>query len=43
MHESIEGAIEREKNIKKWKRSWKIRLIKEKNPKWKDLYFELKK
>lgn len=39
--ESILGAIQREKQLKKWNRSWKIRLIEEKNPKWKDLYDEL--
>jgi putative endonuclease len=32
------GAIEREKQIKKWNRSWKIKLIEENNPEWKDLY-----
>ena len=30
-------AIEREKCIKRWKRSWKIRLIEEHNPEWNDL------
>lgn len=30
-------AITREKQIKHWKREWKIRLIKEMNPDWKDL------
>jgi putative endonuclease len=30
-------AITREKQIKKWKRSWKIRLIEEGNPIWNDL------
>ena len=33
-------AIEREKNIKKWKREWKLKLIEEFNPEWKDLYKE---
>ena len=31
-------AITREKEIKKWRREWKIRLIEESNPDWKDLY-----
>ena len=31
-------AIEREKQIKKWRRSWKIDLIGKENPEWKDLY-----
>ncbi len=32
------AAIQREKQIKKWNRSWKIRLIERKNPDWEDLY-----
>ena len=28
----------REKELKKWQRAWKVRLIEEKNPEWKDLY-----
>ncbi|QQS16211.1 MAG: GIY-YIG nuclease family protein [Candidatus Moraniibacteriota bacterium] len=39
--ESVIGAIQREKQLKKWNRLWKIRLIEEKNPKWRDLYDEL--
>ena len=31
-------AILREKRLKKWNRAWKIQLIEEKNPDWKDLY-----
>ena len=31
-------AIAREKDIKKWRRDWKIRLIEESNPDWADLY-----
>jgi putative endonuclease len=34
-------AITREKEIKKWKRAWKIRLIEETNPQWRDLYDEI--
>jgi putative endonuclease len=34
-------AIEREKEIKKWKRQWKIDLIEKENPDWKDLYPEI--
>jgi putative endonuclease len=37
--EDIRAAIQREKNIKKWKRQWKIKLIEKNNPDWKDLYF----
>ena len=36
-----ESAITREKRIKKWRRAWKLRLIEEKNPHWKDLYYEI--
>jgi putative endonuclease len=32
------AAIEREKDIKKWRREWKIRLIEGANPEWVDLY-----
>ncbi|MEI9803313.1 MAG: GIY-YIG nuclease family protein [Pseudolabrys sp.] len=32
------NAIEREKEIKKWRRAWKINLIEKGNPDWKDLY-----
>jgi len=37
----IESAITREKCIKKWNRDWKIKLIEESNPEWKDLSQEL--
>lgn len=36
--ESREGALQREKQIKKWNRAWKIKLIIKKNSEWKDLY-----
>jgi putative endonuclease len=36
--EHIIDAINREKNMKKWKRKWKLDLIESKNPKWSDLY-----
>lgn len=39
--ESAESAIQREKQLKKWSRSWKLRLIEEKNPDWRDLYDEI--
>ena len=38
---SIESAITREKQIKKWRREWKINLIEKDNPKWDDLYDSL--
>ncbi|UPK24767.1 GIY-YIG nuclease family protein [Bradyrhizobium sp. 195] len=31
-------AITREKELKKWRRDWKTRLIEEQNPNWDDLY-----
>lgn len=37
-HEDMNAAITREKQIKKWNRAWKLRLIEEKNPNWNDLY-----
>jgi putative endonuclease len=39
--DDINGAIIREKQIKKWKRAWKIELIEKNNPDWRDLYAEL--
>jgi len=36
-----EAAIVREKQLKKWKRAWKVRLIEAMNPSWKDLYSDL--
>jgi putative endonuclease len=39
--ESIEGAIKREKQMKKWKRQWKIREIEKVNPDWNDLFYEI--
>ena len=38
---SAEAAINREKQLKKWNRAWKIKLIEEKNPLWQDLYGEI--
>ena len=36
--EDIEYAFRREKQIKHWRRDWKLRTIEESNPKWEDLY-----
>ncbi len=41
IHASILEAILREKQIKKWNREWKLRLIEEKNPQWSDLWPEM--
>jgi putative endonuclease len=35
------NAITREKEMKKWRRAWKIELIEKDNPDWKDLYPEI--
>ena len=35
---SVEAAIQREKNLKNWRRDWKIALIEGGNPGWCDLY-----
>jgi putative endonuclease len=40
-YESIGDAIQREHNIKHWSRAWKVRLILDANPEWRDLYEEL--
>jgi putative endonuclease len=37
----METAILREKQLKKWNREWKIRLIEERNPYWRDLWLDL--
>jgi len=35
------NAITREKDIKKWRRAWKISLFERSNPEWRDLYGEI--
>jgi putative endonuclease len=37
MADTMEAAIRREKQMKKWNRDWKARLIEENNPEWDDL------
>jgi putative endonuclease len=41
MHADMLGAITREKQIKKWDRSWKLKLVERNNPEWKDLWPEV--
>jgi len=36
LHGTMETAIQREKELKKWNRAWKLRLIQEGNPQWQD-------
>jgi putative endonuclease len=40
-HDTMADAILREKRIKKWRRTWKIQLIEEANPTWRDLFEEI--
>ncbi|HEX7801909.1 MAG TPA: GIY-YIG nuclease family protein [Pseudoxanthomonas sp.] len=37
-HATLDTAITREKQIKKWNRAWKLQLIQEENPRWRDLW-----
>jgi putative endonuclease len=37
-HSEMGAAIAREKDIKKWRRAWKLALIEKANPQWRDLY-----
>jgi putative endonuclease len=41
LHQTMPDAILREKQLKKWNRAWKVRLIEELNPGWRDLYDEI--
>jgi len=38
LHEEMESAIRREKQMKKWNRDWKLELIEKQNPDWRDLW-----
>ena len=40
-YEDLEFAFTRERQMKAWKRTWKIRLIEEMNPNWNDLYLSI--
>ena len=41
VHDDPLAAITREKELKKWRRAWKIALIEKDNPEWRDLYEEI--
>ena len=41
-HETMAEAILREKQIKEWRRVWKIELIERANPQWRDLYDDVR-
>ncbi|MDZ4245675.1 MAG: GIY-YIG nuclease family protein, partial [Dehalococcoidia bacterium] len=36
-----EGTLQREKQIKEWKRRWKIELLERENPEWRDLHKDI--
>ncbi len=40
-YQYIQDAILREKQLKKWNRQWKIRLIENENPTWRDLFLDM--
>lgn len=40
-HENAESAITREKQMKEWKRKWKLELVESFNPDWRDLYDDI--
>jgi putative endonuclease len=40
-YDDVRNAIQRERNVKHWPRAWRVNLINEKNPTWRDLYEEL--
>jgi putative endonuclease len=41
IHDTMESAIQREKAIIYWNRAWKMKMIEELNPRWRDLYPDL--
>ena len=41
LHGTMESAILREKQLKKWNREWKLRLVQEANPEWRDLWSDI--
>jgi putative endonuclease len=41
VHHEMAQAITREKQLKKWRRAWKLALIERRNPEWRDLWDEI--
>jgi putative endonuclease len=41
LHQDMNSAISREKQLKKWNRKWKLELIEKQNPQWQDLWPEI--
>jgi putative endonuclease len=40
-HESAQAMVTRERQLKEWKRAWKVELIESVNPDWRDLYGDI--
>jgi putative endonuclease len=40
-HQSRESALLRERRLKKWNKAWKLKLIEQENPRWRDLLNEI--
>ena len=40
-YQYVQDAILREKQLKKWNRQWKVRLIEKENPTWRDLFLDM--
>jgi putative endonuclease len=41
LHAEMAQAIAREKQLKRWKRAWKLAMIERHNPEWRDLWDEI--
>jgi putative endonuclease len=41
LHGTMDTAVLREKQLKKWNREWKLRLVQESNPDWRDLWSDI--
>jgi putative endonuclease len=41
VHEDIRAAIQRGKTLKRWRREWKLALVEQSNPEWRDLFAEM--
>ena len=41
VHDTMDGAITRERQLKEWQRNWKKDLIEKHNPDWRDLYDDI--
>ena len=40
-YDYVNDALAREKSLKRWRREWKLKLIEDFNPEWRDLYNDL--